>query len=161
MKRSLKSIALQLSDSDVQELLRLRKTEGKKVVALQKKRDKLTADLAKVEQQIARLTGEAVFETAKPKRGRKPAAEKAGTKVGAKTVGRKRRGKRMNISAAVREVFAKMDEPLRASQVVDALPDVGLPVKDVQAMRKRISVVLASQKNRFEQVDRGVYRLRD
>ena len=151
MKKSLKSIAAQLSESDIQELIRIKKLGDKKVVALQKKRDKLAADLARVEAELAKLSGEPVVKAGR--RGRKP-----GPVAGKR---KPRKGRRVNLTAAVREVFAQSSEPLRASQVVDALPGAGIKVANVSDMRKRISVVLASQKKSFEQVGRGIYRLRD
>ncbi len=45
--------------------------------------------------------------------------------------------------------------------MVEGLPDVGVKVKNEADMKKRVSVVLASQKNYFEQVQRGVYQLKD
>ena len=178
MKRKLKTIAMQLSESDIQELIQFRKMGDKRVVELRKKRDKLAADLRKLDVQIQKLTGEPAVveaEAAEPKRrgrrpgkkkgtGRKPRAVKesaAKEPVAKKAGGRRgRKSSRSSLSAAVREVFAKAGTPLKASQVVDALSDVGIKVADVSAMRKRISVVLASQKNHFEQVERGLYQLK-
>lgn len=167
MKRTLKSIAMQLSEDDIQELIRFRKVGGKKVIALQKKRAKLAADLEKIDAQLARMTGEAEA----PKRGRRPGkakpgrpakakTEKAAKTPGKKAVGRPKKSRRVNLSAAVREVFSRAGTPLKAKDVVDALPEVGIKVANVADMRKRISVVLASQKNSFEQVERGVYQLK-
>lgn len=154
MNRKLQNIAQRLSENDIHELLRLKKMGDKKVVALQKKRDKLAADLAKAEAQLAKLLGDA---PAKPRRGRKPGTKKAAAPAAGR---KKRKSSRVNLSAAVREVFARAGAPLRAREVVDALPDVGVKVKDVTDMRKRVSVVLASQKSYFEQVERGVYQLK-
>lgn len=192
MRKTLKSIAMQLSESDIQELFRLKKMEDKRVVALRKKRAKLAADIARLDSQIAKLGGETEAEAAPARRGRKPgsknkkpgrkpgsgkaaaekpaakktAGKKAAKKAAKKAVAKKpavRKGKkrtRINLSATVRDIFAKAGAPLKASQVVDALPDAGIKVADVAAMRKRISVVLASQKSHFEQVERGVYQLK-
>lgn len=153
MKRKLKTIAQQLSESDIQELLRLKKMDDKRVVALQKKRDKLAADLTRVEAQIAKLTGDV---EAPKRRGRKPGPAK--TAGSGKTGGRRTR--KVNLSATVREIFSRAGTPLKARDVVDALPEMGVKVKNVSDMRKRISVVLAAQKNYFEQVERGVYQLK-
>lgn len=161
MKRKLAAIAKQLSEDDIQELMRLKKMGDKRVVALQKKRDRLAASLESVDSELADLLGS---ETAAPKRGRrgrKPAAAKS---PAVKKVAGRRRGKparNNNLSAAVREVFGRAGAPLKAREVVEALPSVGMKVKNEADMRKRISVVLASQKNHFEQVSRGVYQLRD
>lgn len=162
MKRKLQSIAMQLSESDIQELIRLKKMGDKRVVALQKKRDKLASDLAKVEAQLSKLVGDAEA----PRRGRpRKSAGPAKTAGGAKTGARKKAGrtksKRLNLSAAVREAFSRAGTPLKARDIVDALPAAGIKVKNVSDMRKRVSVVLASQKNHFEQVERGVYQLKD
>ena len=163
MKRKLQRIAMQLSESDIQELIRLKKMGDKKVIALQKKRDKLASDLAKVEAQLSKLMGDVEA----PKRGRpRKNAGPAKTAGGRKTGGaRKKAGraksKRLNLSAAVREALSRAGTPLKAKDIVEALPDVGIKVANVSDMRKRVSVVLASQKNYFEQVERGVYQLRD
>lgn len=161
MKRKLESIARQLSENEIKELMRLKKTGDKKTIALQKKRDKIAAQLADIDAQLAALLGEAP--AAAPRRGRP--AKKAGaakTAAGARKTGKRRAGKggRTNLSAAVREVFARAGGPLKAREVVAALPEAGIKVKNEADMRKRISVVLASQKNHFEQVSRGVYQLK-
>lgn len=153
MKRKLATIAKELSEEDIQELIRLKRTDDKKVVALRKKRDKLAADLAKAEAELAKLTGE---EAPKRKRAPRKQGAKPGPKKGAKRGGRRR----VNFTAAVREVFARAGAPLRAAEVVEQLPGVGIKVKDVADMKKRVSVVLASQKNSFEQVERGVYQVK-
>ncbi len=175
MKRKLKSIAMQLSDAEIQELIQFRKIGDKRVVALRRRRDKLADNLAKVERELARLTGgadaaEAPRRVRRPgKRGRPAKAQdgaKPEKKVKKAAKAKKAPGRggkkspRLNLSAAVREIFAKAGAPLKASQVVDALPEAGIKVSNVADMRKRISVVLASQKNHFEQVERGVYQLK-
>jgi pyruvate/2-oxoglutarate dehydrogenase complex dihydrolipoamide acyltransferase (E2) component len=169
MKRTLQSIAAQLSEDEINQLIKIKKMGGKKSAALLKKRDKLAAQLAAVEAELARLSGGKVAPSAQPKRrGRKPAAAKAAKTAKAaapakKTAGRKKKAagsRRINFSASVREVFTQAGTPLKASQVVDGLPGVGVKVKDISDMRKRVSVVLAQHKNHFEQVERGVYRLR-
>ncbi len=151
MKRKLAAIAKSLSENDIQELIRLKKTGDKRVIALTKKRDRIAAKLAEVEAEIAKLTGESL----PSKRGPRKQRGKPGPKPGAK------RGKRrVNFTAAVREVFVQAKQPLRAAEVVERLETVGLKVKDVTDMKKRVSVILASQKNSFEQVERGVYQLK-
>lgn len=152
MKKKLQSIAMQLSESEIQELVRLKKMGDKKLVSLNKKRDKIVAQLEAVDAEIAAALG-AEAPVRKRRAGRKPAAVKAPAK-------KKKRGGRVNLSVAVREIFSQAGTPLKAKDVVDALPDAGIKVRDVAAMRKRISVVLASQKNHFEQVERGVYQLK-
>lgn len=162
MKNNLQSIAMRLSESEIQELVRLKKMGDKKVVELRKRRDKLAAELARLDARLEKMAGGAVEAKPAPaRRGRKPAAEKAEAKAprGRKVAARKG-GRRLNISAAVRKVFQQAGTPLKASQVVDGLPEAGLKVKNVSDMRKRVSVVLASQKNHFEQVERGVYQLK-
>lgn len=161
MKRKLASIAKQLSESDIQELMRLKKLGDKKVVTLQKKRDKLAADLEKLDAELAAILGTDTETPKRGRRGRKPAAvKKAAT---GKPRGRRKgaTSRNNNLSAAVREIFANAGQPLKARDVVDALPGVGVKVKDLADMRKRISVVLASQKNHFEQVSRGLYQLKE
>jgi hypothetical protein len=156
MKRNLATIAKKLSEDDIQELIRLKKTGDKRVVALRKKRDKIAAALEKVEAELASLSGEA----APSRRGRKPGSKRRGAKPGPKPGSR--RGKRnVNFTATVREVFTQAGKPLRAAEVVELLPAAGIKVKDVTDMKKRVSVILASQKNSFEQVERGVYKLKE
>lgn len=158
MNRKLKNIAAKLSEADIQELIRIKKLGDKRAVTLRKKRDKLAADLAKIDAELAKITGEPAAAPAKPgRRGRKPAA--AAPAKAAKG-GKKKSRRRTNLTGAVRDILTKAGEPLRASQVVDALPEAGIKVADVSDMRKRISVVLASQKKTFEQVSRGMYQLK-
>lgn len=171
MRKALQSIAKKFTESDLEAILRFKRMGGEKLERLQRKREKAAASLAEIDRQIAELTDGA----APKRRGRKPGAGKAKAAPAAKSAARKggrkasavkggtRRGtkkRRVNLSAAVREVFARVDSPLKASQVVDGLPDVGVKVADVAAMRKRISIVLASQKKNFESVGRGVYELK-
>ncbi|MDR1745499.1 MAG: hypothetical protein LBS30_07085 [Planctomycetota bacterium] len=155
MKKKLRSIAAQLTEDEIQELIQIKKMGDKKTVALMRKRDRLASQLAALDAELARIEGKPV---ARKRRGR-PASK-------VKIVARGRRktssgGRRPNFSAAVREVFVKAGEPLRARQVVEGLADMGVKVTDASDMRKRVSIVLAQHKKHFEQVERGVYRLRD
>ena len=164
MRKNLETIASKLSESDLQEIIRLKKKESKKSMALHKKRERLAVRLAKIDEQLGQLTGEVpAGKRSVPKRrgrkpGRKPAAGKAKTLL--KKVGR-RRGRRVNLTAAVRGIFEQASNPLKAKEVVAALPAAGIKVKDVASMRKRISNILATQKKYFAQVERGLYRFRD
>lgn len=137
---------MQLSDKELEEIIRIKKTGGKRAEALRKKREKAAAQLAAIDAQIAQLTG-----------GEAPAAPKAkgrpGPRAGAK------RGK-INFVAKMREVFAQAGKPLRAREIVESLPEVGVKIKDIPYTRKRVSVALATNKC-FEQVSRGIYQLRD
>ncbi len=168
MKRKLAAIARELSDADLQEILKYRKTGDKKVDALRKKRDRLAESLEKAEAELAKLTGD---EAPAKRRGRKPgrpAAAGAGKKAkqakagkpAAKRKPRSGSGRRVNFTAAVRDVFVKTGGSLRAAEVVEHLAEAGIKTTDVPDMKKRVSVILASQKNSFEQVDRGLYRLK-
>lgn len=157
MKRNLKSIAAKLSDADIQELIQLKKMGDKKTVALIRKRDRLAAKLADLDAEIAKIEGR----PAAKRRGR-PAKGQPGRRPGRSAKrGRKPGNGGINFSAAVREVFAKAGEPLRAKQVVEKLGEVGVTVTDPSDARKRVSIVLAQHKKYFEQVERGVYRLRE
>lgn len=164
MNKKLQSIAKQLTENDIQELIRMRKESSQKAITLRKKRDKLAAELARLDAQLEKLEGgDAGAGETKPARGRRSRKKTAAAKAPAKPKkagARKGKSRRVNLSAAVREVFAQAGAPLKASQVVDGLPAAGVKVKDVAEMRKRISVVLASQKTHFEQVERGVYQLK-
>lgn len=151
MKRNLATIAKSLSEEDIQEVIRLKKTGDKRAVTLRKKRDKLAAALEKIEAELAAIVGDPV----PAKRGRRRGA-KPGPKPGAKRGGKRR----VNFTAAVREVFAQAGTALRAAEVVERLDSVGIKVKDLTEMKKRVSVILASQKNSFEQVERGKYQLK-
>lgn len=153
MKRNLKNIAAKLSEADIQELIQLKKMGDKKTVALIRKRDRLAAQLEVIEAELAKIEGKPV----QKRRGRPAGKGRAGrpARRGRKSVGG------VNFSAAVREAFAKSGEPLRAKQVVELLPEFGVKVTDPSDARKRVSIVLAQHKKYFEQVERGVYRLRE
>lgn len=131
-----------MSESDIQEIIRIKKVDDKRVEALRKKREKLVDQLVSLDAEITKLTGEA------------PAAD-APKRRGAPRGGRR---SKINFVAKIKEVFEQANEPLRARDIVDALPNVGVKVKDVAYTRKRVSVALATNKC-FEQVERGVYRL--
>ncbi len=164
MNKNLELIARQLSESDIQELLRIKKSEDKKLAELRQKRDKLAADLADLDAQLADDEPEAPV-ARKPRRGgRKPrqaATKEVAARKPAKRGGRQTRGGKVNVAGAVREAFKQAGEPLRARQVVDLLPKVGIKVTDDLEMRKRVSVILAQHKSSFEQIERGLYRLKE
>lgn len=149
MKKNLAAMAKKLSEKELQELIRLKKQDDKKLISLRRKRDKIAAQLDEIDREIAEYEG-----VLKVGRKRKVGRPK-------KTTAARKSRSRLNLSAAVREVFAKAKNPLKAAQVVEGLPDVGVKVKNEADMKKRVSVVLASQKNYFEQVQRGVYQLKD
>ncbi len=154
MKKTLQSIASQLSEDDIQEIIRLKKAGGKRVAALQRKRNRLAAEIERIDAELAGLS-DGTGAAPRHKRGRKPGKKNTASK----TTKKKHTGRRNNLSAAVRSIFQKTNKPLKASQVVDSLPKAGIHVADIADMRKRISVVLASQKNHFKQVSRGLYQL--
>lgn len=169
MKRKLKEIARQLTGEDIQELLRIKESEDKRVAELLKKRDRLAAELADIDEQLAGQTGGEMRGKKKPGRrpGRKARIAVEMDVVDAEDKPARRKGKRKgkgrrnnNLSATVRSIFAAAGGPLKASQVVEALPEAGIDVPDISEMRKRISVVLSSQKKYFEPVERGLYQLR-
>lgn len=138
---------MQLSDNDLQELIRIKKTGGKKVEALQKKRVEIAARLAAIDVEIAKLTGEDPVE--QPKAGKRRGASRSGAERG-----------KVNFVGKMREVFSQAGTPLRAREIADGLLAVGVKIKDIAKIRKRISVALATSKC-FEQVSRGVYKLKE
>lgn len=183
MPKNLRRIANRLSENDIQEIIRLKKMGDKKVIAVRKERDRVAANLAKLDAQLAKLTGERPAEAAeapphrragnpgRPKgsaKGKAKAKKTSMVKTKAAKAGKKitkikrddKKGRCINLSATVQEIFARAGEPLKANQIVDALPEAGIPVASVAGMRKRISVVLASQKNNFKRVKRGLYHLK-
>ena len=156
MKKNLLSIAMGLSEKDIKELIRLKKNGGKKLLELRRERKKLAAALAKIDMQLAEYgEGDASAAPRKTRRkkgsGRKPAkvTKKRARKNGRRAVG---------LTEAVRNVVAKASKPVRASEVVDALPEAGFTVRDVAATRKRVSIILATQKGSFRQAGRGLYQ---
>lgn len=167
MKKNLMSIAMGLSEKELMELVRLKKDGGKKLVELRRERNKLATAIAKIDKKLAEYGEGAAdagdVETAPRKtrrgRGRGRKAAKAAVKPASKTKGAGR-GKRRaaGLTEAVRNVVANAADPVRASDIVDALPGVGFKVKDVAATRKRVSIILATQKGSFQQVGRGLYQ---
>ena len=190
MKKNLMSIAMGLSDKEIIELVRLKKTGGKKMVELRRERKKLLTSLARIDKKIATFGGVAVEETVeeapvKTRRGKgrgrkaaKPAtkaakatksdkvakkaakAPKAPKAPKATKIKRGRKGGRRiaGLTDAVRKVVAGATQPMRASDIVDALPGSGFKVADVSMIRKRVSIILATQKGSFKQVGRGLYQ---
>lgn len=151
MKKDLLSIAMGLSEKDIQKLAKLHKDGSKKLTELRRERKKLAAALAKVDRQIAALDveTEAPARRTRKTRAAKPVAGK----------GRKAKRGGAGLTDAVREILSKSSTPMRASEIVDALPGEGVSVKDVQATRKRVSIILASQKKSFAQSGRGLYKI--
>lgn len=187
MKRNLLNIAMGLSEKELKELVRLKKDGSKKLTALRRERKKLQTALDKVDSEIAMFTGESV-EPAAPKtaaRGRRRAKAKAAPKARgakktvkktakiAKTAGKKAaktakttaRGgvkiKAGGLTNAVKQILGQSAQALRAGDIVEKLPEVGFKVKNEAALRKRVSIVLATQKKNFKQAGRGLYQIAD
>ncbi len=171
MKKKLLSIAMGLSEKDIKELMRLKKDGSKRLEELRRERKKLLADLKKVNDTIVSLGGEDLFtmeasprKTRGPKPGRKAALSGITSTKRNKSAnaGSSRKGKRLvsgGLTDAVRKVLVDAGDSLRAADIVDKLPGFGYKVKDIAAVRKRGSIVLATQKKNFEQVGRGLYRI--
>ncbi len=101
MKKNLAAMAKKLSEQELHELIRLKKQDDKKLVSLRKKRDKIAAQLDEIDREIAAYEG-----VLKVGRKRKVGRPK-------KTASAVRKSKtRLNLSAAVREVFAQAKNPL-------------------------------------------------
>lgn len=161
-----------LSEKEIMQLARLKKDGGKKLAVLRKERKKLADALARIDGQIAGLGGSPLGDDAPAKRTRsakkavpekrrtRKAAVKAASKPAGKAASKPRRGKagKIGLTEGVRKALSQANDPLRASDIVDALPGLGYKVKDVAATRKRVSIVLATQKNNFTQVARGLYK---
>ncbi len=156
MNKKLLSIAQELSEKEIQALIRLKKHGGKKLTELNRERKKLLSSLAKIEKQILDFGGDLDSAASKRKtsssKGRRGSAGKAQEKSGFDGSG---------LTEAMREVMTKANSPLRASDIVEALPENGFKVKDVMATRKRVSIILATQKKSFHQTGRGLYVLAD
>jgi|GEM_PF-2586248 hypothetical protein len=172
MNKDLLTIAMGLSEKDIKELMRLKKDGSKKLGELRRERKKLLTALKKINDQIVSYGGEDIFNMDSPatkRRGRKPGkkstlAEKAPTSKRKKPTKANSgaKGKRLisgGLTDAVRKVLVDANDSLRAADIVDKLPGFGYKVKDVAAIRKRVSIVLATQKKNFEQVGRGLYRI--
>lgn len=171
MNKNLLTIAMGLSEKDIKELMRLKKDGSKKLGELRRERKKLLTALKKINDQIVSYGGEDIFNMDSPvkkargrKPGRKPALAEAATPKRKKTAksSSKGKGKRLisgGLTDAVRKVLLDANDSLRAADIVDKLPGFGYKVKDVAATRKRVSIVLATQKKNFEQVGRGLYRI--
>lgn len=94
---------------------------------------------------------------AKGKPGRKPVAVKAVPAPKAKPAKKIAKGRKGSLTGLVRKILEAASAPLKASQIVDALPAAGYKVKDVAGIRKRVSVILASGKKSFEKTGSGLY----
>ncbi|MDR1533679.1 MAG: hypothetical protein LBU64_01070 [Planctomycetota bacterium] len=171
MKRNLKIIAGQLSDRDIREVIRLKKLGGKRAVELKKKRAKLAETLDKLDQRLAALAGAdfspappvrrksagkaAKAARAKPAEGEAPAADQP--------IDSARKGRKPSpgsLASLVRKILDKSEEPLKAREIVERLPKTRVKALGVPALRKRISVLLATQNGYFEQTGRGLYKLK-
>ena len=171
MKKNLLTIAMGLSEKDIKELMRLKKDGSKKLVELRRERKKLLTALKKINDQIVAFGGEDIFnmDSSAPKtRGRKPGRKAAATgaapatrkkSVKAKSTGKGKRLVSGGLTDAVRQVLVDAGDSRRAADIVDKLPKFGYKVKDIGAIRKRVSIVLATQKKNFEQIGRGLYRI--
>ncbi|MDR3077995.1 MAG: hypothetical protein LBV15_04445, partial [Planctomycetota bacterium] len=149
MENNLSRLALRLSEAEIQELLRLKKGGLKKTKALRKRRDALAARLAKLDRRIAEMTGEETVAASKPeavaspvqagpaKRGRKPGKRPAASRTSGGD------GRMIGITAAIRAALSgAKGQPLKAAQVVDAMPGIGIKVDNVAEMRQRVSILL-------------------
>ena len=167
MKRKLLDMAMRLSETDIAEMLRLKQDGEKKLAELKKERRQLATQVVKLDREIAALGGaeDGATEPAGKSRGRpkkdddakeaKPAAT-GGRRAGRSRGGAKGKG---GLSHSIKLVMGNASAPMRAREIVDQLPTVGYKVKNEVAIRKRASIILASQKNHFKQVERGLYEL--
>jgi hypothetical protein len=149
------AIVKELSEKDIEELIRLKKDGGKKLQELRNERRKLAAQLQKIDGQIAELGGAGDAGEAVPA---KPGARSGRQGKPAAGAGGKKTRRAQGLTEAVIKVVAEAGEPLRAREIVEALPGVGFKVKSIKDARKRVSIVLSSQKNKFVKVGRGLYR---
>jgi hypothetical protein len=96
------------------------------------------------------------------KPARKPARAKAAKAARIESAG-ETRGRKLSpngLTAAVRSILAEAGAPLNANQIIEALPGAGFKINDAQLAKKRVSVLLASQKKYFTSVARGIYTLK-
>ncbi|MDR2392324.1 MAG: hypothetical protein LBE84_11690, partial [Planctomycetota bacterium] len=55
--KNLTNIAMQLSEDEIRQLMRLKKKGGQLAIRLRRRRDKIAAELEKLDRQLARITG--------------------------------------------------------------------------------------------------------
>ncbi|MDR1519623.1 MAG: hypothetical protein LBU23_05695 [Planctomycetota bacterium] len=180
MKRDLKSIARDLSENEIQELFRLKKQGGRKVIALRKKREKAAAALAKLDRQIAAILGDEAgiaptsgrqAKAGEPRSGKRrgrrsgTAAKAAVGKTKTAAAGEKKAaGKRRysrGLAQKVRDFLGKATEPLNSQQIVEGLVNSGVRIGDGKDLRRRVGVMLSGQGKYFEKVGRGLYKLKE
>lgn len=180
-KVDLLSLVNSLSEEQLKALVKMKKSGGKKLAALQAKREKLAAELVKIDEQLADAgigeIADAGKESppAKRKVGRKPgrkpgrnaapaapkSAEGGKEKKAAKGKGkRKPRRARTGLSLAVRQAFdGDKSKRLRSAEILEVLPGLGFPVDDPAETRRKVASILATQKNNFQAVGPGLYKL--
>ena len=147
MKLRLVKLAAKLSLADIEKLAVLKRSGGR-IAKLEKKKKVLERKLAKIEKQIAALSG------GKPgkRRGRKP-----GRRPGRKSASKIKRH-RTGLSAAVRKAMAA-GKPMKVADIALALPKKFTGPRTLAKTKKKIGVILMNRKL-FQRVKVGQYVLK-
>ena len=146
-KRTVKKRSPSMSIAQLEKVLANTKQQ---LVALKGKREKLLAQIGKVDKQIAELAGEPVAPAAeaeapapaptKPKKARKLAKNA------------------MTLADAVVKVLGEAKEPMRAGDIAEAVTALGYKSKG-KRLAKQVSIAAAKDES-VEKVARGLFALR-
>lgn len=161
MENMLLRLALRLSDNEIRELLHLKRGSAKKLAALHRERTALVNKLEKLDRRIAAMTEKHDPSKRMAAAGAMEPDEnyEAETAAPSRKLKIARKGRRPGkLTAAILKIMDGADgQALRSSQIVDALPGVGLKVDDKQKTRQAVSMLL-SRRRYFKRVGPGLYR---
>ena len=179
MTKNLRKLAAQLSERDLETLLKLKK-DGGKLAVLCKKRDQIALALAKIDREIAAVSGG----SAPAKRGRKPGRPPAGKKLGAPKAakkpgrpagkksaavakasaakrGRRPKGRAGSLPAMLKAAMAAHKKPMSLGDAAKALTAAGYKSKGGPAMlRKMVMMACLRRSDLFKRASKGMYTLK-
>ena len=146
-KRTTKKRSQSMSIAQLEKVLASTK---QKLQALKDKREKLLAQVAEVDKQIAELAGEPVAPVAE---------EEAPVPVPAKRKKRRKLPKNtMTLADAVAKVLGEAKDPMRAGGIAEAVTALGYKSKG-KRLSKQIAIA-ATKDERVEKVSRGLFALK-
>lgn len=169
-RQNLRGLASSLSSADIEKIVEIKKQDEAKASRLLKKYASLQSQLAKLEKEIIKITGESPGTRKNiARKAKKVVRKKAKTskkKVAKKTV-RKSAGKRaakksskVGISDAINQILSASKKPMNVAAITEQLPKTGYRAgtKDIQKIKNRVGAAVASSQL-FKKKSRGLYAI--
>jgi HB1/ASXL restriction endonuclease-like protein with HTH domain len=166
-KQSSAQLLKSLSLADLREVLEQKlAVDAKRVAVLRSKRDRMTEQLAEVDNEIAVIEGPAAKPSAPPKPPAPPKAKRARTKKAVKkTTAKKvaattstRKGGRVTIPQAIAQVLKAAGKPLSVKEIRETILTQKLIAKISKSFGVQVAIAL-SKRDEFKRVGKGMYSM--